>query len=257
MIHFVTNALQSGAGNRARQLGAWIYGCYAWLVFSLILLSFGGLATVMQQPRSGRRVAHLGTRILFRLAGMPISVKGLERLPAVPHLLLVNHTSFLDALILTALLPPRPGYAFVARQQYSSQALFWPLLRALGTVILVRSGKQHERSNVDLMRATLRRGENLVVFPEGGFVRDPGLKSFHSGAFVAAANAGVPIVVAGLRGAREALPLGRWMVRRAPLALEIGPLFKLDDDDPDTLLKTKRAAWCAMVPLTGEFDTSS
>ena len=37
-------------------------------------------------------------------------------------------------------------------------------------------------------------GDALAFFPEGTFTREPGLKRFRSGAFVAAARAGLPVV---------------------------------------------------------------
>jgi 1-acyl-sn-glycerol-3-phosphate acyltransferase len=239
-----------------RQTGAWVYGCYVWSLFALLLLFCGGLIILLHKPAQGRRVARFGARIFFRLARVPISAKGIDRLPVTPHLLVVNHTSFLDTLVLTALLPPCPGYAFVARQQFASQRLLCPLVRALGTRVLRHSNKTHRTGNVHLLTATLRHGEQLVVFPEGAFAREPGLKPFHSGAFVAAANAGVPVVVAGLRGTRTALPLGTWLPRRATITLKIGPTFMPSGRDADTLAELTRAARMAIVKLLGEADTS-
>lgn len=235
-------------------MGKWCYGSYAWLAFALILLFFGSLIVLVGKPGLARPIARFTTRILFRLGAIPISARGLERLPRVPHLLLVNHTSFLDGLVLSALLPARPGYAFIARQQYASQALLWPLLRALGMIVLRRSTPEHRTSNVSVLSAALRRGESLIVFPEGGIIPDPGLRTFHTGAFVAAANVNVPVVIAGLRGTRHALPLGTWLPRHVPITLEIGPVLYPEGQDMQSVLRLRKAAHDAMVPLTGEKD---
>lgn len=241
-----------------RRVSEWTYGCYVWILFVLVMLTLGSLIVLLRRPSYARPVARSAARTLFRLAGMPISARGLDRLPRQPHILLVNHTSFLDPIVLTALLPARPGYAFTARQQYTSQALLWPLLRALGTVILGRhTALQRKTSNVDLLKATVSRGENLVVFPEGGFTPEAGLKSFHSGAFVAAAAAHVPIVVAGLRGARTALRLGTWLPHRTAINLEIGAVLMPDGKDASALQKLSDAAHHAMLPLTGERDATA
>lgn len=242
------------AALHARQIGAWAYGCYAWGVFALIVLSFGVLVALLRRPSQGRPVARAGARLLFRLAGIPLSAKGLDRLPAQPHVLVVNHTSFLDGIALTALLPPRPGYAFTVRQEFEIQRLLCPLLRGLGTVVLWHSRAEHGASNVDLMTLALRRRKNLLIFPEGGFIPEPGLRPFHSGAFVAAANAGVPVVVAGLRGARSALRPRTWLPRRVGIALEIGPALTPSGNDPHAIARLSAAARNAMAPLAGEFD---
>jgi 1-acyl-sn-glycerol-3-phosphate acyltransferase len=243
--------------DRLHGIGAWVYGGYAWIILILVVLVFGGLAILFRKPSKGRRIARFGTRLLCRLAGMPLSVKGLDNLPSRPHILVVNHTSFLDGIALTALLPASPGYAFAVRQQYSSQRLLCPLLRSLGTVVLHRFGAPHHTSDIDRLTAALRRGSNLVIFPEGTVGSEPGLKPFHSGAFVAAAKANAPIVVAGLRGVRTALRLGSWLPRRADITLEIGPVLTPHGTDPAALAQLSAAARSAMLPLTGEPDAAA
>lgn len=236
-------------------IAAWLYGGYVWTMFTVLLLLCGGLAILLRKPSAGRPVARFGTRAMLALARMPHYAIGLERLPHTPHVLLVNHASFLDAIVLTALLPSRPGYAFAVRQEFPIQRLLCPLLRSLGTLVLISPHTKARRTkNVTQMTAALRRGQNLVVFPEGGFARAPGLKPFHSGAFVAAANAGVPIAVAGLRGTRAALPSKTWLPHRVPLALEIGPVFATSEKDPEAVARLSAAARKAMVSLSGEFD---
>jgi 1-acyl-sn-glycerol-3-phosphate acyltransferase len=68
----------------------------------------------------------------------------------------------------------------------------------------------------------LRDGELLVVFPEGGFVRSPGLMPFRLGAFRAAVDTGRPILPVAIRGTRHVLPDGAWLLRRGPIAVTIG-----------------------------------
>ncbi|WP_019143067.1 lysophospholipid acyltransferase family protein [Noviherbaspirillum massiliense] len=236
-----------------RTISAWSYGCYAWLLFILVLLIFGSLIMLVRTPRHARPVARTGTRLLFRFAALPLAIHDKERLPRTPHILLVNHTSFLDGLVLTALLPAQPGYAFVVRQQHAAQRVLCPLLRALGTVVLGRP-HLHAAINTRRLRKALRRGKNLIVFPEGGIAPDAGLKAFHSGAFVAAVAENVPVVVAGLRGSRRALRLGTWLTRRIPITLEIGAVLTPDVKGMEPELNLSKAAHEAMLPLTGEED---
>jgi len=235
------------------RLAACLYGAYAWAAFALVLLAFGTAIVALRRPARARPVARAGCQLLFRLLGMPLSAHGLERLPPATqrHLLLVNHSSFLDGLALVAMLPARPGYAFVVRQQFRIQGLLCPLLRALGTVVLAPASAGSHAGNAARIAHALRRRGNLIVFPEAGFVPEPGLRRFHSGAFVTAAQAGCPLVVAGLRGAREVLRPRGWLPRRAALTLEIGPTLQPDREDIGPCM---RAARQAMLALTGEPD---
>ena len=135
------------AADKAGRLAGWLYSAYAWSLMAVLLPLFGGLAIALRRPALARPVARAGVRLLFRLAAIPVTVRGLERLPAAPHILLVNHSSFLDGLALTALLPPRPGYGFVVRQQFRVQRLLCPLLRALGAVVLTPAGTGSHAGN--------------------------------------------------------------------------------------------------------------
>lgn len=242
------------AADKAGRLAAWLYSAYAWSLVAVLLPLFGALAIAVRRPALARPVARAGARLLFRLAGMPLTVRGLERLPAAPHVLLVNHGSFIDGIALTALLPARPGYAFVVRQQFSVQRLLCPLLRSLGTVVLTPAGAGSHAGNAALIAHALRRRGNLVIFPEAGFVPQPGLRRFHSGAFVAGMRVGAPLVPAALRGARQALRPRAWLFRRTAIALDIGAALDPRAGDIGTLMG---AARLALLALTGEPDAGS
>ncbi|HEX2530850.1 MAG TPA: lysophospholipid acyltransferase family protein [Burkholderiaceae bacterium] len=243
---------------RIRQITGWIYGWYGWILFAFVILIFGGLAALLRKPLLGRRIVHFGAKLLFRLAGMPLSAKGLDRLPAQPHVLLVNHGSFLDGIVLTALLPPRPGYGFIVRQEFKRQRVLCPLLRGLGAVALppVASSKPG-KSNIDILGLLMRRRKNLVIFPEGGFRPEPGLRRFHSGVFIAAASANVPLVIAGMRGARAALRPRTWLPRRIGITLEIGPTLTPAGTDRAAIAQLSDEARKAMLQLTGEGEAST
>ena len=230
----------------------WLYGSYVWLLFCMLMLLYVPTILLLQQPSRTRSVARAGARLFFRLAGMRLATIGLGRLPASQHILLVNHTSFLDGLALLALLPARPGYAFVVRQQFRSQQLLCPLLHSLGVVVLTPWRAGSHTGNTARIALGLKYGENLIVFPEAGILTEPGLQRFHSGAFVAAAHIAIPLVLGGLRGTRQALRLYSWLPHRTAITLEIGASFLLRSHRPADIAAAVQAAQEAMVPLTGE-----
>lgn len=236
-------------------VAAWAYGCYAWSLFSLVLLTWGTVVMLLQRPAIGRRVARHGLRLMFRLAGMPLHAQGLDRLPAGPHVLLVNHSSFLDALLLIALLPAPPGYAFTTRRQYFSQGLLYPLVRAVGAIVFQHPGKEPHTGNVATIVSALKHGDNLLIFPEGGFTPEAGIQPFHSGAFLAAATAQAPVVTAGLRGARAAMRLGTWLPRRTAITLIIGPILQPSSAARDAARASADTARHIIAALAGETES--
>jgi 1-acyl-sn-glycerol-3-phosphate acyltransferase len=244
-------ALYSGHCDPGSKAWRWVFSVRAWLCLAAVLLVFTMVAAPFGPRPWTRPLARRCARALLRLSGIALFADGLRRLPAGPHVLVVNHTSFLDALVLIALLPPRPGYAYVTRQEFRSQALLWPLLHCMNTLVLRPAHGSYD-ANVELMTRRLAGGESLVIFPEGRFRAEPGLLRLHSGAFLAASRAGVPVVVAGLRGARVVLPLGTWMPRPGTVALRIGPILAPLRQHPDPAGMLKRAARIAMLALCGE-----
>ena len=239
----------------ARRIAAWAYGCYAWAVFAALLLPCGGLVILLQRPAPGRRIARFGARLLFRLTGVSISAEGIDRLPRQPHMLLVNHASYLDAIVLSAVLPAVPGYAFAAKHEFSQQPAMRRLLRGLGALFIERSDVRRSTQDVERMAATLERGENIVVFPEGTFSREAGLKPFHSGAFMAAAKAAAPIAIAGLRGTRAALRAGTWWPHRSHIEFELAQPLIASGSDWSAAARLNAAARAEMARLCGEFAT--
>jgi acyl carrier protein len=236
-----------------RYAAIWSYGCYSWAVFLALAMPAGAMIAVIQQPTATRRIARAAARAFVRLTALPVSAKGLDQLPAVPHVLLVNHASYLDAILLTAILPATPGYAYVAKRELPRPVR--AALKGLGTIFVERFDAIHGITDLALMVGALERKENLVVFPEGTFRREAGLRPFHAGAFLAAARANVPVVTAGLHGMRAVLRAETWMPRRGPIEFEIGEVLMPTGQDWSAAARMSTKARSAMVPLSGEFDS--
>ncbi|MDE2234567.1 MAG: 1-acyl-sn-glycerol-3-phosphate acyltransferase [Gammaproteobacteria bacterium] len=182
------------------------------LVFPLrvwvVILLFGtpAVLTVIVLPGRirRRRVAHRLGRVLFWLAGIPVVVSGLQNLPDGACVLVSNHSTYLDGPLLTAALPPRFGFV-IKREAMRMPVLGWLLVR-LGSEFVERFNTKAARQDANRLIQLARDGVSLGVFPEGTFRRQPGLRAFHLGAFLAATRAGVPVVPVVIRGARGILP---------------------------------------------------
>ncbi|MBL8392744.1 MAG: AMP-binding protein [Candidatus Accumulibacter sp.] len=245
---------QARAAEARRRFSRWAYGAWCWTVFLLLGLPVMALVIALRSPSAGRRIVHHAARIFLRLAGMPVPAVTADALPAAPHLLLLNHCSYLDSLVLFAALPPAAAYSFVAKREFVAQPLIHAFLRALGTLFVERFDASKSVEDVDEIIAALARGQRVLVFPEGTFSREAGLKPFRMGAFVAAVRAGVPVLVGGLRGTRSVLRDRSWLPRRAPLAFETGALLPPDGDDWAAAVRLRDASRRAMLPLCGEHD---
>ena len=206
----------------------WLLAPVAWL----LTLAFG------RTPARAWRIGRAAARLFLGLAGLRPQVQGLEHLPRAPCVLVSNHASYLDGVILMAALP-RPQ-SFVAKRELEGQRFAGPYLRRLGAVFVERVRTGRAVQDAQAMTEALAQGRSLLVFPEGTFVAQSGLLPFRLGGFLAAARAGVPVVPIVLRGDREALPDGTWWPRHAALGVEIHPPVEPAAPAPDLFARAVR-----------------
>ena len=198
-----------------------VYGIYAIATF-LLLAVCALLATLLlpgvQRHRAAARTA---ARTFLRIAGMPLTVKGLDRLPPGQCVVVSNHASYIDGIVFTAALPPRFGY--VIKREMNAVPLAGLLLRQLGSEFVERFNRQRGAADARRMLRTAVSGNSLVFFPEGTYSQTPGLLKFHAGAFMTAARAACPVVPAVVKGTRVTLPPGRPWPHPGRIIVEILP----------------------------------
>ncbi len=247
-------SLRANLAQGARRLARAAYAIWCWALFLALGVPVAAVVSLLQAPAIGRRLVHGAAKMFLRLVGMPLSVKANDGLPDSPHLLLVNHASYFDALALCAALPAKRAYVFVAKRELAQSRLMHAFLRGVGTLFVERRAASKSAEDVDDLVAALRRGESPVIFPEGTFTREAGLRPFRMGAFVAAGRAAAPVLVCGLRGTRTILRDHSWMPRHGGLEFERGPLLAAEADDWAAAVRLRDQARQQMLGLCGEHD---
>lgn len=254
-LQLVRIALTS-AGARTRQLGRdaarSLYAAYAWSVFAL-LAPFVWLGIMLWPGQAGRwTLGRAATRLLAWLTATPLTVQGLEHLPAGPCVLVANHCSYLDAYLLMAAIPRH--FHYVAKRELLDNRWLARPLERLGTLFVERFDLQRSSDEARKVTAAVQAGQSLAFFPEGTFDRMPGLLPFRMGAFVAAAQAGVPVVPVALRGTRSLLRAGSWFPRRGRLDVVVEAPLQPDGEDWAAAVRLRDAARVAILRHCGEPD---
>lgn len=226
-----------------------------WLTVALFALPTMLIVIAVPGQARRRRTARRAGQILFWLAGMPLKVSGLEHLPEEACIVAANHASYLDGPILTAALPPRFG--FVIKHEMSKAPLVGWLLRRLGSEFVERFDKKAAGSAASRLIQKARDGACLGVFPEGTFVRKPGLREFHLGAFLTATRVGLPVAPVVIRGSRQILPAHCWWPRAGSLEVQVLPPVPPQGRTGDGAREQRRQVREQILKLCGEPDASS
>ncbi len=197
-----------------------LFGLRATVLFWLFAPPVWLLTLCMPTTAAAWALSRGAARTLLRLAGVPLGVHGLEHWPRDrPCVLVCNHGSYLDGVVLVAALP-RPC-AFVAKRELASQFVAGRFLRRLGAEFVERFDARRSADDARRLAQTVHGARPLLVFPEGTFRAGVALLPFHLGAFLAAAQAQVPVLPITLTGTRDVLPDGHWWPRRHALGVQI------------------------------------
>jgi 1-acyl-sn-glycerol-3-phosphate acyltransferase len=146
-------------------------------------------------------------------------VRGLGHLPVAGGVIVAsNHGSFWDPPVLGIVLP-RP-LRYMTRASFFAVPLFGALIRSLGA-FPVRKGTA-DLSGLRAAEAALARGEVLLVFPEGGRMKDGRLHPALPGLGLLVARTRAPVVPVYVSGTNR---IRRCMVRREKVRVTVGKVL--------------------------------
>ena len=142
---------------------------------------------------------------------------GREHLPERgPLLLACNHRSFLDPFVI-GMLMRRPVYYMAKRELFERRWQAW-ILNALGAFPVDRG--QGDGAAIDTARTILRRGDCVVLFPEGTRVRPGPLARPRRGVGRLALETGVPVVPVAVIGTEDVRR--GWRIRPHKVRVRVG-----------------------------------
>jgi 1-acyl-sn-glycerol-3-phosphate acyltransferase len=148
-----------------------------------------------------------------------LTVRNAERLAGPgPHLVVANHPTLLDVVVIGTLLPQMDC---VAKSDAFSNPFMWGVVKATGYL-----SNADGPALVEACAERIRSGRSLLIFPEGTRSPRGGLGPFHRGAIHVAMRTGVPLIPVFVRCEPPSLAKGQkwWDVPGETLhfRLEVG-----------------------------------
>lgn len=233
------------------------YGLYALVVFIVFALSAFFAVMLPFGIKARRHIAHFAARSFFTVAGLRIRMVDEQLLPTGPCVVVANHASYLDGIVLKAALPAR--FSFVIKKEFSRVPLAGLLLRRIGSEFVDRFNRHAGAMDARRLLKAADAGQALAFFPEGTFLAEPGLGKFHSGAFAIASRVDLPVVPLAIRGTRHILPSGRFLPRLGRIDIHVLPAVgpMRDMKSSEAVIYTRDQAHARILAALGEPDLSA
>ncbi|PID57230.1 long-chain fatty acid--CoA ligase [candidate division KSB3 bacterium] len=167
----------------------------------------------------GNRLTGLVGRLYFKM-----TVSGTEYIPNTPCIFTPNHQSFLDPFLISrffkgALL--KRTYFYAEERHFRKR---WLQIFADKANVIIMDLNRDLKQSLQKMATVLRKGKNVLIFPEGARTRDGYLAEFKKTFSILSVELSVPIVPVVLIGAYDAMPKGsHWPKFRQEIQLRFLP----------------------------------
>ena len=232
-----------------------LYGIYVLLLLGAIGATTWITCALVPSTGWCWRFTHRMGRLFLCLAGIPLSVRGLEHVPSGRACVLaVNHASFLDGLVMAAALPAPTR--FVAKRELLDHFATRIYLARIGTEFIERFDRKRGVEDTLRFISMVNAGHPLIFFPEGTFRHTPGLLPFRMGAFVIAALTSMPVVPVTLRGTRSVLREGQWLFRGGAISITFSGPIEPTGTGWNAAVALRDRARAEILRLCGEPDMS-
>jgi 1-acyl-sn-glycerol-3-phosphate acyltransferase len=198
-----------------------------WLALQLLLLLTIPLIALflpkVGKPAQPKHWVNAYIRMMMRwlmpLCNLRVTLEGAENIPAEPCILVSNHRSMLDPLVLVKALPRRE-VVFISKVENFKIPIARKFFSAAGYLPIDRDNAMQAmremRRGVGMMKES---GVDIGIYPEGTRSRTGELLEFKSGAFLLAKKANAPVVVITTKNTAEAAK--RLVFRHTHVALRV------------------------------------
>ena len=252
LVRLGLDGMAGYARRASRRLSELAYAAYWWLLLAALGLLVWPV--VMLLPLRAHRHALVGAagRCFLRMTGAALRVEGGAVPPDSGAIIVANHASYIDGLVLSAAIPGE--ITFVAKQGFERRLLVGPFLRRLGTLFVHRLDAKAGVQDTETVLEAAKRGASIVILPEGTFARMPGLLPFRLGGFLVAAQSCRPVLPVTIKGTRMVLRDVQWFPRRGSISVHFGEPLHADGTGFDAAVRLRDSARKVILSRLGEPD---
>jgi 1-acyl-sn-glycerol-3-phosphate acyltransferase len=193
-----------------------VVSAWSWLVLAVCVILWVPMVAAVRLVTPHDRGHYAAGRLFRQLAVVHQKLNPLWRFhtsgwrvddPRRPYVVVANHESFVDILLISHL----PWeMKWLAKDAFFRYPLVGWLMRLAGDIPVVRGQRDSVDAALAACRDRLDKHVSVMIFPEGTRTGDGALQRFKSGAFRLAIDTGAPILPLAVHGTRPALRKGDW-----------------------------------------------
>ncbi|MEQ8240328.1 MAG: lysophospholipid acyltransferase family protein [Cyclobacteriaceae bacterium] len=183
--------------------------------------------------------------------GVSLEVSGTENLSKKEsYVFVANHLSYVDIPALFRAIPK--GLHFVAKKEIRLVPFIGWYMIATGMIFVDRSNKQKAVASLDRAGKLIKKGKDVLMFPEGTRSKTGEVGVFKKGPFMLAAKADIAVVPVAVVGTDQVLSPKSFVIRPHKVKIKIGKPNRIVGSDMRSFVEFNRMQ---TIQLQKELDT--
>jgi 1-acyl-sn-glycerol-3-phosphate acyltransferase len=189
-------------------------------------------------------------KTFMAMTGSQVEVEGLHHIPEGPVLFASNHEGNFDIPVLIGAI--EKPFGFISKIEVKKVPVLSAWMEAIDCVFIDRKNRDKAAGSIMSGVELLKKGNSLVIFPEGTRSKGGPVGLFKAGGFRLAKDSGVPIVPISIQGTADVFEKNGRFVKPAKIKVIISPpvygrqykdkeLISLAEEIRDTIIQSRNA----------------
>lgn len=184
---------------------------------------------------------YLWSPVVCGVSGVKVVAHGLENINRKQKAIYVaNHASLFDIAAVCRACPVPLFY--IAKKELAKVPIMGQFMWLIGMIFIDRKNKDSAMKSMMKAAEGIKKGRNIISFPEGTRSKDGNVGIFKRGSFIISKQFGIPIAPITIVGAHKILSAGSMGLRGGKIDVYFHPVVQ-----PDTVIEKTEEEYAAFV----------